>query len=471
MHVDLVDIGSADRLRAPQPVGGPLLGAQCLQHRKGLCGKSFVNVDVIDVIEIESRLLERTGHRDRRSDEHLVRRIHADVAPGAEGRQRPQAERPGFLLTHEQDRRGTIGERTGVTRGHCAVVIEDGLERGQLFHAGVLTDQAVAGHARDGNDLPVESSRRDGRGRTAVRADRELVLGLAGDAVNLGHFVGRFPHHLTRGALLDLGPAWQQSGERGQAPCGVEVILRLGLTQGQRGGRVNQLLRQVDSRVRGGVGATGDHHVVFAALDRGGRGGDGLQTGSARARDGVAFDAVPKLEIECDLAGDVRRARRQDHPTPDDRLDLTGRDLGVVQQAAHRLVGQRNGVHAGELTEGTNKWGACARDNDSAALGRSGHGGELTRESVARLRGCGVRKAQHPLPVQPPRKTLWATAEPVALTHPTTTASTPCRSWHTARRPAGPLIARRRRPPAPGPMRRPREYRRIRRGFRCETHW
>ncbi len=226
---------------------------------------------------------------------------------------------------------------------------------------------------RHRDDLAVEAARVDRVGRPLMTAYRELVLRGAADAVDLRHLVGRFAHHLTGGALLDLRAAGQQVGERCQTPRGAEVVARLRFAERQRCGRVDQLLRQPDRRVRGRVAAARDHHVVFAPLDGGGSGGDRLESGRAGPGDGMTLDAVAESQIECDLAGDVRRARRQDHAAPDDRVDRALGQFGAVEQAADRLVGECDRVEGGEVAERTHEGGAGAGDDDGAVLG-CGHG-------------------------------------------------------------------------------------------------
>ncbi|HEU4611011.1 MAG TPA: hypothetical protein VFS15_02995 [Kofleriaceae bacterium] len=267
-----------------------------------------------------------------------------------------------------------VGERARVACGDRAALGERGAQLRELLEARVAAHQTVAVDpaAMAGVDLRHlvgQTAARDRGGGTLVRAQRELVLGLARDLPAPGHALGGLAHHLAGRALRDLRPARHEVGDRTELrECG-EVVARRGLAERERRERVDELLRQLDLGVARRVAASGDHHVRLAALDRGGRERDRLQARRTRARDGHRLGGGIELEFERDLAADIRRAARQDHAAPHDAFDLAIRQVVACEQRANRGDAERDRVELGEVGERLDERGAHAADDDGPSLG------------------------------------------------------------------------------------------------------
>ena len=82
--------------------------------------------------------IEGLGHRVGRSHEELPAGIHRGHGVAPDRGEGTVAQRPRLVLRHQQHRRGAIGERRGVARGHRAVAaVEHRLQLGQRLQAGV----------------------------------------------------------------------------------------------------------------------------------------------------------------------------------------------------------------------------------------------------------------------------------------------------------------------------------------------
>ena len=202
-----------------------------------------------------------------------------------------------------------------------------------------------------------------------MRTRRKTVLRLARDLVAPRHRFCGLAHDLAGRSLRDFGHFGQDVGDRHHLSQDPEVVRGRGrLAKRQRGQRVNRLLRQVERRIARGVRATGDHDVGLAALDRRGRERDGLQTRRTGARAGHAFDARRQAQVECDLARDVRRVRRQNDAAPNDAVDLLVGKVGALEQRPDRDVPQVDAVELEEFSKRFDERGANAGDDDRALL-------------------------------------------------------------------------------------------------------
>ena len=199
-------------------------------------------------------------------------------------------------VAHDDDRRGAVVERAAVAGGDRAVGAEHRLERGDRLqrHAGagaVVVPTTGAVGQRDRGDLALPEAVGDGLLGQVLRADAELVLLLAGDALQPGRRSRRSgPSRCRR-----RGACRPRAGRARSAPP-------LGRFGGPRArprrtagsacpGRPSELpLREPATHLDAG----GDEHVALAGLDRVERHPGGLQGRGAVAGDGGARAAWSK---------------------------------------------------------------------------------------------------------------------------------------------------------------------------------
>src|SRR5437667_12134155 len=136
-------VGVADRDRAAVRV--ELLGvdAEAVPAVDDLRGEGLVQLDDVDVLELEPRLLEPLRHRDGRPDPHLVGLAGREHA-AAEEAERPHAERLRTLGRHDERRRGAVRELGGVAGRHRTALLEGGGQLGEALERGVGAVALVA---------------------------------------------------------------------------------------------------------------------------------------------------------------------------------------------------------------------------------------------------------------------------------------------------------------------------------------
>src|SRR5436309_11975148 len=111
-----------------EPLG---VDAEAVAAVDDLRGEGLVQLDDVDVLELQARVLEQLRHREDRPDPHLVRLAGGEHA-AAEEAERPHAERLGALRGHDERRRGAVRELGGVAGGHRTALLEG---RGPLGEA------------------------------------------------------------------------------------------------------------------------------------------------------------------------------------------------------------------------------------------------------------------------------------------------------------------------------------------------
>src|SRR5690606_14185820 len=167
-------------------------------------GERLVDLHDVELVDGDAlpgdRLLDRVRRlglqRRVGAGHHTVR---ADLTePG-------QAHFLGLLLAHHHDRGRPVGDLRRRTGGDGAVFAERRLEPGQRFEGGVGPDAlvleeldrvALALRDLDRNDLVGEDAVLPRRGGLLVRPDRELVLLLAGELVDVVALFGQRAHRL-----------------------------------------------------------------------------------------------------------------------------------------------------------------------------------------------------------------------------------------------------------------------------------
>src|SRR4051794_21595098 len=93
-----------------QPIG-PGLGAPGLHVGEHLGGKGFVNLDQPEILPAEAGPLQRFGHGVHRAHEQLPTGIHRRNRIATDVRQRLVPQRSGSVLTHQENGRGSVGQR------------------------------------------------------------------------------------------------------------------------------------------------------------------------------------------------------------------------------------------------------------------------------------------------------------------------------------------------------------------------
>src|SRR2546422_9636464 len=129
-------VGVADRDRAAVRVELRGVDAEAVPAVDDLRGEGLVQLDDVDVLELEPRVLEQLRHREDRADPHLVG-LAGDEHAAAEEAERPHAERPGALGRHDEGRRGAVRELGGVAGRHRAALLEGGGQLGEARERGV----------------------------------------------------------------------------------------------------------------------------------------------------------------------------------------------------------------------------------------------------------------------------------------------------------------------------------------------
>src|SRR4051794_13174811 len=239
-------------------------------------------------------------------------------------RARSEAERVGLLAGHQQHGGSAVRDLRRVAGGDLAVLLEGGLETGELFEARVGA-RALVGHvsvaiALEGTDPALEAPLLGGLRCELVGAQADLVELGAGDLPLVGD-------HLGRDALGDQVVLLHQLGGEGEA------VLALDRHAVGEGDVAHVLDARADRDVMdaGGDEGGGEVHGLLgrAALtvNRGGRGLDR----KAGLEPGVAADVHALLAELLDAAGD-------------DVLDLGGIDAGAVDHLGVGLGEEVGGV-------------------------------------------------------------------------------------------------------------------------------
>ena len=175
-------------------------------------GERFVDLEKVDVLQLQTGLLQDLCRRRDRTGQHDGR-FRADDRLGHDARSRLEPERLRPLRGHDEDRGRAVADLARVTGGHHAVLLEGGLELRHLFprwrnaDAFVGLDSIAAAVLLDVHreNLARKAPFLDGLSRLDVTLVGELVELLAGKAPLLRD-------HLRGVALRDdleqIGQLW-----------------------------------------------------------------------------------------------------------------------------------------------------------------------------------------------------------------------------------------------------------------------
>ncbi len=144
----------------------PAVGVQLVAERvdaelaadgKHLRCERLVQLDHVDFVDRHSGLLEHLAHRFDRADAHDLR-CHARDGGRDDSRERCDPELARARVTHHDNGRRAVVQRTGVARRHLSARLERGLQLRQLLERGVRPRPIVLGDAVPGSDLALEET-------------------------------------------------------------------------------------------------------------------------------------------------------------------------------------------------------------------------------------------------------------------------------------------------------------------------
>ena len=305
--------------------------------------------------------LEQLADRRHRADAHHARVDACDRAAD-ERPERLGAEGLRPLLARDHERGGAVVDPARVPGRDRTVRAERRLQCRELLGARVRTRMLVANGVADRHELVVEAPRLGGLGPALLRAERELVLLLAADAVALGHVLAGLAHRLERKHRLHLRIR-EPPAER-RVPDGLVPA---------RPGRVR--LGHDERRTAHRLDATGHEQVAVPRRDRMAGGDDCRQPGRAEPVHGHARDRVGQAReqdaharhVPVVLAGLVRGAEV-------DVLDLARAHArarhGLLDHDRREIVGPLACEHAPVAPDGR----AHRGENDRAAHAAAGRG-------------------------------------------------------------------------------------------------
>src|SRR5476651_1603972 len=303
---------------------------QILEHRQGLCGEGFVELEEVDVGDGQARTLEGFLGRWYRTVAH-DRRVNTRHGHGADHRQRLDPQVLGALGRHHDHARGAIGDLRGSPRRHGAALgVERRLQGRQAFQGGFRTNgfvvvenlqEAVLVITLHRDDLILELAFHGGLVGQLVGTHAKGILLLAGDAVHLAeHFRGQ-AHHAR------------------------------GFRRVQRHVRVRiDTVHHAD--VAHMLDAADDEDVTVASHDRLGGGVQRAHGRATQAADGLAGSGVRDLGHQRRHAGDVPALLQGlVHTAPDHVFDFVRVDLDVAfqqfaDQVRRHVLGAGVAVHA-----------------------------------------------------------------------------------------------------------------------------
>ncbi len=316
-------------------------------HREGLV--DFVEVHVLG---LPAGLGEEVLQRAHGGGGEPVRLLRV-LAVGDDARQRFDAELFSGGCAHQHHGGRAVGNRRGVGGGDGAVLLEGGLERGDLFRHGlgggfVGVDHRVALAAGDGDgrDFPLEAAVFRGGAGAAQRFQRERVLLFAREGILGGAIFSEHAH----GLALVVG-VFQAIQGHVVVHGVVAVTVALAALEQQVRGVAHAFLAAGDDDVGGARG-----EQIMAEHG-------GLQ---ARAADLVDGGASHTQRQACAQRGLARRGLALaglQHVAHDDFFDLLGLDAGAFDGG---LDGDRAQLVRGQAGQGA----------QHAAHGRAGDGND-----------------------------------------------------------------------------------------------
>src|SRR6266487_2146783 len=142
-HVELCSVHFADRLGKTGALGPPFR-FEPFEVRQHLCGKRFMHLYQIDVLQRKAGSLERDWCGQYRSLKQLLPRIERRVRVRPDDPECRITKCLCFLLAHEENTSAAIGERRRVAGRYASVLpVEDGLEYCKLLVTRVLTNTVI----------------------------------------------------------------------------------------------------------------------------------------------------------------------------------------------------------------------------------------------------------------------------------------------------------------------------------------
>ncbi len=134
----------------------------------------------VEILECQAGPGQHFGHRHRGCHQQTfiaVDEIHRRGATGAQIGANRQVVGPGPVLGADEHGGRTVGQSRAVAGGQRALLaVERRFESGQLFHAGVRSDDVVTDHALMRNHQVIEESGLPGGSGLAMALDGQGVL-------------------------------------------------------------------------------------------------------------------------------------------------------------------------------------------------------------------------------------------------------------------------------------------------------
>eukprot|EP00906_Rhabdomonas_costata_P027218 RCo038683 len=317
-----------------------------------------MDLENVNVLEGELGLLQDLRDGNRRGKQQLGERVNGRVVPGLHLDVCGPALLLGVLVAGHEHGAASVREPGGVGGGDRTLVLgraERRLQLGVLLQVGLLNEVVhrddLPRPVVDGHDLLLEVSLLHRLQGLLVALRGELVLGGAGDAVELRHHVAVVAHGLAGGLLRDSWEPWDPPrGRTGVIPELLELPLGvLGPAEGHHGEPPGQPSGKRNLGVGHGVRPPRNHHVGMSSLDDHICVADALQRGGAGERDHVRHNVPRKVQLNDNLTANVGGCGGQHDIAPNNLLHLHGVNLSLVDQPGDCSRAQTNAVHVQQV--------------------------------------------------------------------------------------------------------------------------
>ena len=167
----------------------------------GLRGEGFVDLKEINVLKLETGLLDGGGDGNSGSDSHDSG-VDTNNGGGAEDSHHLESKLLGDRTAHSEDNSSTITDLTGVSSSGASILLEDSTELSETLDGGSGTASLIVGNNvlvfltllvlegdLNGDNLILEAAGLDGLGSTSVRHGSKLILFRTGDVVLGGNIL------------------------------------------------------------------------------------------------------------------------------------------------------------------------------------------------------------------------------------------------------------------------------------------
>mmetsp|Transcript_28802 Transcript_28802/g.89890 ORF Transcript_28802/g.89890 Transcript_28802/m.89890 type:complete len:436 (+) Transcript_28802:337-1644(+) len=351
--------GVPQRARATQHVHPLGVQAQELHVRQHHDRKRLVDLEVVDVLEIQLRPLERLlDGNGGRGGEPLG--LLLSVSKADDPREGLQPRRAQLRPAGKQQRCGPVRDGRAARGGHCSVLLEGWPELWEHIHLATHV-LVICSHRlsrlclwSDRHNLLRKGAALVRRPRALVAAGRELVLLLAANAV------------LTRAQLAkdSHGEALVEVGEAVVRNPVHDLLVAVAQPAPGPG-----LARDVERHVAHALHASGDDHVRLAGHDALRTHRDGLHAGRADLVDCGAADGLGEASAEGGLARwGLLQAGAQD-VAHDALLDLVSCQPRGVEAGVDGRGAQLRGRHIHEAAAEAADGCPFGRHDVNAAVG------------------------------------------------------------------------------------------------------